>query len=124
MAETSFQRQQSERDPQILSVKALHTTFFTLDPPPAIPDSKTHPPAGAHEVGKLDELLELFIKKYVQCHACGNPETQIKIRKDNIHLMCKACGNKSNVDMRHRLNVYILKNPPEDKLSKAERKCV
>ena len=74
-------------------------------------------------MGKLDELLELFIKKYVQCHACGNPETRIKIRKDNIHLMCKACGNKSDVDMRHRLNVYILKNPPDDKDSKAEKKC-
>ena len=80
-------------------------------------------PAGAHEMGKLDELLELFIKKYVQCHQCGNPETRIKIRKDNIHLMCKACGNKSDVDMRHRLNVYILKNPPEEKVSKAEKRC-
>lgn len=74
-------------------------------------------------MGKLDELLELFIKKYVQCHQCGNPETRIKIRRDNIHLMCKACGNKSDVDMRHRLNVYILKNPPEEKVSKAEKRC-
>ena len=42
--------------------------------------------------------------------------------QENIHLMCKACGNKSDVDMRHRLNVYILKNPPEDKVSKAEKR--
>jgi translation initiation factor 5 len=48
--------------------------------------------AGAHDVAKLDALLELFIKKYVQCHACGNPETRIKIRKDMIHLMCKVLG--------------------------------
>ncbi len=46
--------------------------------------------AGAHDSAKLDSLLELFIKKYVQCHQCGNPETRIKIRKDMIHLMCKA----------------------------------
>ena len=45
---------------------------------------------GAHDSAKLDSLLELFIKKYVQCHQCGNPETRIKIRKDMIHLMCKA----------------------------------
>ena len=50
---------------------------------------KTHC-AGAHDSQKLDALLELFIKKYVQCHQCGNPETRIKIRKDMIHLMCKA----------------------------------
>ena len=41
-------------------------------------------------MAKLDALLELFIKKYVQCHACGNPETRIKIRKGSIHLMCKV----------------------------------
>ena len=46
----------------------------------------------------------------------------MKIRKDNIFLKCKACGSVSDVDMRHRLNTYILKNPPEDKISKAEKK--
>jgi hypothetical protein len=25
--------------------------------------------------------------------------------------------------MRHRLNTYIIKNPPEDKISKAEKRC-
>ncbi|KAK9917141.1 hypothetical protein WJX75_001258 [Coccomyxa subellipsoidea] len=77
---------------------------------------------GAHDTSKLCELLETFIKKYVQCYSCGNPETVVKIRKDNIFLKCKACGSVSDVDMRHRLNTYILKNPPEDKISKAEKK--
>ncbi len=66
--------------------------------------------------------VQNFIKKYVQCYACGNPETVVKIRKENIYLKCKACGNVSDVDMRHRLNTYILKNPPEEKVSKAEKK--
>ena len=79
---------------------------------------------GAHDVKKLSELLEGFIKRYVQCHSCGNPETQVKIRKDAIFLKCKACGFTSDVDMRHKLNTFILKNPPEEKLSKAEKKCV
>ena len=30
---------------------------------------------GAHDTKKLVELLEGFIKKYVQCYSCGNPET-------------------------------------------------
>lgn len=68
-------------------------------------------------------VLQSFIKKYVQCYKCGNPETVVKIRKENIFLKCKACGDSSDVDMRHRLNTYILKNPPEDKMSKAEKKC-
>ncbi|KAK9821544.1 hypothetical protein WJX74_010008 [Apatococcus lobatus] len=77
---------------------------------------------GAHESGKLSELLEGFIKKYVQCYSCGNPETTIRIKKDFIFLKCKACGASSEVDMRHRLNTFILKNPPEEKISKAEKK--
>ena len=69
-------------------------------------------------------LVQNFIKKYVQCYNCSNPETVVKIRKENIYLKCKACGSVSDVDMRHRLNTYILKNPPEEKVSKAEKKCV
>jgi hypothetical protein len=66
----------------------------------------------------------LLLCRYVQCYNCGNPETVIKIRKDLINLKCKACGFVSDVDMRHKLNTYILKNPPEEKVSKAEKKCV
>ena len=45
---------------------------------------------GAHDAARLSEILEGFIKKYVQCYSCGNPETVVKIRKDNIYLKCKG----------------------------------
>jgi translation initiation factor 5 len=79
---------------------------------------------GAHDNKKLSEILEGFIKKYVQCYSCGNPETQIKIKKENLTLKCKACGAVSEVDPRHKLNTFILKNPPENKMSKEEKRCV
>lgn len=60
--------------------------------------------------------------RYVQCYSCGNPETVVKLKKENILLKCKACGFVSEVDARLRLNGYIVKNPPENKLSKAEKK--
>mmetsp|Transcript_1280 Transcript_1280/g.3851 ORF Transcript_1280/g.3851 Transcript_1280/m.3851 type:complete len:498 (+) Transcript_1280:417-1910(+) len=85
-------------------------------------DSGTCIVNGAHEVGVLNDLLEKFTKKYVQCFECENPETRIRIKKGNIYLKCKACGATSNVDMRHKLNTFILKNPPEDKISKAEKR--
>ena len=47
---------------------------------------------------------------------------QVKITRGNIVLKCKACGFVSDVDARHKLNTFILKNPPEDKMSKAEKK--
>jgi translation initiation factor 5 len=77
---------------------------------------------GAHDAKKLSEVLEIFIKKYVQCYSCGNPETVIKIRKECIFLKCKACGHTSDVDMRDKLTGFIVKNPPENKVSKAEAK--
>jgi translation initiation factor 5 len=77
---------------------------------------------GAHDAAKLSQLLETFIKKYVQCYDCGNPETVVKIKRENIYLKCKACGSVSEVDPRLRLNGFILKNPPENKLSEEEKK--
>lgn len=79
---------------------------------------------GAHDGGKLAQLLDGFIKRFVCCYACGNPETEIKVSKkrEEITLVCKACGNVSKVDMRHKLATYILKNPPVDAKSSADKK--
>lgn len=84
---------------------------------------------GAHDTSKLAGLLEIFIKKYVQCYGCGNPETTINITKSQtITMKCAACGFLSDVDMRDKLTTFILKNPPEpkkggkkDKLRRAEK---
>jgi translation initiation factor 5 len=77
---------------------------------------------GAHDAKALAEKLEGFIKKYVQCYSCGNPETVVKIKREDILLKCKACGFVSEVDPRLKLNTFIVKNPPEEKLSKGEKK--
>ncbi|XP_042066389.1 eukaryotic translation initiation factor 5-like [Salvia splendens] len=71
---------------------------------------------GSHDTSKLAGLLENFIKKFVQCYGCGNPETEIIITKSQmINLKCAACGFISEVDMRDKLTTFIIKNPPESK---------
>lgn len=80
---------------------------------------------GAHETAKLAGLLEIFIKKYVQCYGCGNPETEILITKNQmIQLKCAACGFISDVDMRDKLTTFILKNPPESKKGSKDKKAM
>ncbi|KAK4341687.1 hypothetical protein RND71_040188 [Anisodus tanguticus] len=80
---------------------------------------------GAHETPKLAGLLENFIKKYVQCYGCGNPETEVLITKTQmIQLKCAACGFISDVDMRDKLTTFILKNPPEAKKSSKDKKAM
>ncbi|XP_060193499.1 eukaryotic translation initiation factor 5-like [Lycium barbarum] len=80
---------------------------------------------GAHDTAKLAGLLEIFIKKYVQCYGCGNPETEILITKNQmIQLKCAACGFISDVDMRDKLTTFILKNPPESKKGGKDKKAM
>ncbi|PIN15856.1 Translation initiation factor 5 (eIF-5) [Handroanthus impetiginosus] len=80
---------------------------------------------GAHDTAKLAGLLENFIKKFVQCYGCGNPETEIIITKSQmINLKCAACGFISEVDMRDKLTTFIIKNPPESKKGAKDKKAM
>ncbi|MCL7027763.1 hypothetical protein MKW94_020621 [Papaver nudicaule] len=80
---------------------------------------------GAHDTAKLAGLLENFIKKFVQCYGCGNPETQVIITKTQmIQLKCAACGFVSDVDMRDKLTTFIIKNPPEQKKGGKDKKAM
>lgn len=71
---------------------------------------------GAHNADRLRELLDVFIDKFVLCRSCKNPETELVILKqgrvEDIIRDCKACGERTGVDMRHKLTTFILKNPP------------
>ncbi|KDQ17681.1 hypothetical protein BOTBODRAFT_53221 [Botryobasidium botryosum FD-172 SS1] len=74
---------------------------------------------GAHDATRLRELLDAFIDKFVLCGSCKNPETDLILTKnDDIFRDCKACGARSNIDMRHKLTTFIVKNPPKTKKSK------
>ncbi|PWN91897.1 hypothetical protein FA10DRAFT_300462 [Acaromyces ingoldii] len=71
---------------------------------------------GAHDAEAMRKLLDGFIDKFVLCGDCKNPETDLKITKDGMVLRdCKACGKRSDVDMRHKLTTFITKNPPPKK---------
>lgn len=68
---------------------------------------------GSHDAAKLQELLFVFIRKFVLCQECDNPETNLVVqaKKGMILQRCIACGHQGNIDMRHKLTTYILKNP-------------
>ncbi|CAG0922511.1 unnamed protein product [Notodromas monacha] len=71
---------------------------------------------GSHDANRLQTLLDGFIKEYVLCRACDNPETVLLVsqKRGTIDRTCKACGHLSHVDLTHKLTAFILKNPPED----------
>lgn len=79
---------------------------------------------GAHDSAKLQDHLDGFINKFVLCKKCKNPETDVHIKDDHIVLDCKACGQRTDVDLRLKLSGFILKNQPKKgKKDKAERKA-
>ncbi|XP_012278465.1 eukaryotic translation initiation factor 5 [Orussus abietinus] len=69
---------------------------------------------GSHDATKLQDLLDGFIRKYVLCPNCENPETELMVsaKKGTISQGCKACGHHGLLESNHKLNTYILKNPP------------
>lgn len=78
---------------------------------------------GAHDATKLRELLDGFIDRFVLCKSCKNPETDLLITKSEVIIRdCKACGERTDIDMRHKLTTFILKNPPKNaKKSKSKK---
>lgn len=80
---------------------------------------------GAHEAAKLQELLDGFIKKFVLCQGCGNPETTMHVNKraGTVGTTCKACGCQGQLDVAHRLTQYIVKNPPDAEPSSVKTKA-
>merc|ERR1712107_660220 len=72
---------------------------------------------GCHDAGKMQDMLDGFIKKFVLCEKCENPETVLKVKKNMIGASCKACGHIFTLDMRHKLTTFIVKNPPEKDIS-------
>ena len=69
---------------------------------------------GVHSVDSLQNILYTFIKRFVLCGSCLNPETDLSVTKDEIVTkVCKACGKTTLADMRHKLASFIVKNPPE-----------
>ena len=72
---------------------------------------------GCHDAGKMQDILDGFIEKFVLCEKCENPETVLKVKKNMIGASCKACGHIFTLDMRHKLTTFIVKNPPEKDIS-------
>ena len=79
---------------------------------------------GAHEASKLQDYLDGFITRFVLCKKCKNPETEVVIKDGRIILDCKACGVRSDVDLRLKLSGFILKNQPKkQKKDKAAKRA-
>ena len=59
----------------------------------------------------IEQSVESFIKKYVQCGSCGNPETKLSAaKKSRTTMTCQACGNKTKLDAEDKVVKVWTKN--------------
>lgn len=69
---------------------------------------------GSHDPERLLNLLFGFIKKFVLCTKCNNPETDLTIRNDKIGQKCKACGHDTFIPKAiHKITTFIINHPPD-----------
>uniref|UniRef100_A0A183BJV6 Eukaryotic translation initiation factor 5 n=1 Tax=Globodera pallida TaxID=36090 RepID=A0A183BJV6_GLOPA len=76
---------------------------------------------GEHDANKLQDILDGFIRKFVLCPSCDNPETVLTVKRQVINGKCKACGHTYMVDPKQKLSTFILKNPPPSENNDAEK---
>ncbi len=52
---------------------------------------------GSHDPNKLQDLLDGFIRKFVLCPECDNPETHLVSKEESQHSLSQFCVPPSNV---------------------------
>lgn len=77
------------------------------------PDEERYIVNGAFDAPRLQDLLDGFIKKFVLCSNCTNPETDLRVTsKKTIEQTCIACGHRTLIPLVHKLTTFIINNPP------------
>ncbi|KAF9908349.1 hypothetical protein EC991_009901 [Linnemannia zychae] len=59
---------------------------------------------------ELMMVLDKFIRRFVLCFVCNNPETALTVFQTHIMKECGACGQSTRVDRFSKLTRYILRN--------------
>lgn len=54
---------------------------------------------GSFSVKELTDSLMEFIKMFIWCPSCGDPETSMSMKK-NLKIRCKTCGHSGKVNVK------------------------
>ena len=67
---------------------------------------------GEYSDPEMLKVLDKFIEKYVCCPKCKLPEMHMLVVNNVITGKCESCPFIGELDNKHRLTAYVLKNPP------------
>lgn len=83
---------------------------------------------GKHSAVIQQKLVHRFVRKYVLCRVCENPETTLIVRGDTIYMLCKAChADIKIVDVypgKQNFDIFIVNddNTKETEINNADEK--
>jgi translation initiation factor 2 beta subunit (eIF-2beta)/eIF-5 len=73
--------------------------------------------AGHHDPKAMQELTIVFVKEFVMCKECANPETSCVVtgtkKNKELYLDCGGCGARRHLDS-DRFVKYMVKHLPQD----------
>lgn len=110
-----------------LGRSAYYTTMYiagelgvaaTIDNPPGL-----YCITGCYDVSELIEIINKFIRKFIECYKCGYPQTQLIVSETNVVLECGKCGFLSEVDGEEKLAKLMISEAKNkgDELGRAQR---
>lgn len=76
---------------------------------------------GMHIKEDILKIIDEIIDDYVLCRYCSNPETMIYVKNCKLCLKCAACGFRSIIKCKSKLDDFVCKyiaNQPKPKKSK------
>lgn len=79
---------------------------------------------GSHDEDKLLKLLYDFIRKFVLCSKCNNPETSLTVVNAAIRQKCIACGYETVIPKGiHKLTTFIINHPAHGGAPASQVRC-
>lgn len=74
---------------------------------------------GMHIKEDLLNIIDKIIASYVLCRYCSNPETMMYVKNTKLCLKCAACGLRSNIKCKSKLDDFVctyITNQPKPKI--------
>ena len=68
---------------------------------------------GHHEEATIQRVIFEFVRRFILCSTCNNPETEFVI-DCRLYMQCKACGNKNIIRGADKLIKFIINNSRHD----------
>jgi translation initiation factor 5 len=64
---------------------------------------------GMHIKEDLLKIIDEIIDNYILCKYCTNPETTIYVKNYKLYLKCAACGSRSIIKCKSKLDDFVYK---------------